>query len=119
MGGEQILSQEDVDALLAGGGDTEQEGESNLSQEAQSSFGEEDKKVVTAAAGRSEFEVKKLLSSLCRKAHVQRDSGVKVIWNALGLFPLTPGYNMQIQGRNYVTLGCLSNAHLVVGLTDP
>ena len=110
---DEILSQDDVDALLEGAGS----GDEKPSQAAAPAE-EPERKIVQASSGRSASEALNLLAGLCKKAMVQRDRDVRVIWNAHGLFPLTPGYNMEIQGRTYVSLGSLSNSHLVVGLTD-
>ncbi len=111
VSGDEILSQDDVDALLEGaGGETEEAAPA----------GENDggKKIVTANNGRSDEEARYLLASLCKKAIVPREKGVRVIWNAQGLFPLTAGYQMEIQGSKYVSLGSLGEAHLVVGQID-
>lgn len=110
---DEILSQDDVDALLEGG----DSGEEKPSQAA-AAVEEHERKIVTTSCGRSASEARELLVGLCKKAMVQRDKDVRVIWNAHGLFPLTAGYNMEIQGRTYVSLGSLGNTHLVVGLTE-
>ncbi|MGD8386639.1 MAG: hypothetical protein PVG49_05835 [Desulfobacteraceae bacterium] len=110
---DEILSQEDVDALLEGAGSGEEKPD-----QAAAPAEESDRKIVTASCGRSASEARNILADLCKKAMVQRDRDVRVIWNAHGLFPLTPGYNMEIQGKTYVSLGSLSNSHLVVGLTE-
>lgn len=110
---DEILSQDDVDALLEGAG-SEEEAPSQEATPAE----ESERKIVTASCRRSASEAMNILASLCRKAMVQRDRDVRVIWNAHGLFPMTSGYNMEIQGRTYVSLGSLGNSHLVVGLTE-
>ncbi|MFO7783588.1 MAG: hypothetical protein ACQET7_03120 [Thermodesulfobacteriota bacterium] len=107
---DQILSQEDVDALLAGAaGEEESAGEKPVSVK------EPDQKVALANVMRSDFEAREILAHLCRSACVQRDKGVSIIWNASGLFPLTSGYSMEIQGKKYVSLGPFGEEHLVVG----
>jgi len=115
VAGNDILSQEDVDALLEGADAGAGSDGAPVSAAPEESH---EKRSVTASGGRTDAEARELLSGLCRRAMIQRDRGVRVIWNAVGLFPLTPGYDMEIQGRNYITLGVLSNAHLVVGLTE-
>ena len=114
---DQILSQEDVDALLAGadiGGEPSEETTAGPEPGRE----ESDRKTVHASTGRSESEAREILAALCRKAIVVRDEGVRIIWNAMDSFPLSPGFNMEIQGHRYVSLGSISNAHLVVGQTD-
>ncbi len=106
---DQILSQDDVDALLAGAA----EGES--AEEKPVSAKEPERRTVAANVMRSESEVREILAQLCRSAFVQRDKGVSVIWNASGLFPLTSGYSMEIQGKKYVSLGPFGDEHLVIG----
>ena len=111
---DEILSQDDVDALLAGadsGGD-------EPAAEAAASEQEPGRKRVAAKVKRSEAEARIILTRLCRSAFVPRDEGVRIIWNAGGLFPLTPGYNMEIQGRKYVSLGPFGNEHLVIGRAE-
>jgi hypothetical protein len=111
---DEILSQDDVDALLAGaasGGD-------EPAAEPAASVQEPERKLVTAQVKRSEAEAREILTRLCRSAFVPRDRGVRIIWNAGDLFPLTPGYNMEIQGRKYVSLGPFGQAHLVIGRMD-
>lgn len=109
---DQILSQEDVDALLAGAAGEETAGEKTASAK------EEDRKAVTANVMRSESEAREIMARLCRSAFVQRDRGVSIIWNAYGLFPLTSGYSMEIQGKKYVSLGPFGDEHLVVGTRE-
>lgn len=111
---EDILSQDDVDALLAGADSNEEPKESPATSEAASQEGPE-RKLVMANVKRSESEARDILAQLCRNAFVPRDEGVRIIWNAGGLFPLASGYNMEIQGRRYVSLGPFGDAHLVIG----
>ena len=111
---DQILSQEDVDALLAGA----QAGSESPEETPPPGPANADRRLITAGAGRSESEARGILASLCRRALVERDDGVRIIWNAMDLFPLSSGYNMEIQGQRYVSLGSIGNAHLVVGLTE-
>jgi len=103
-----------VDALLAGA----DMGDDSPDEAVEASQQESDRKSVTASLGRSESEAHAILASLCRKAVVERDEGVRIIWNALDLFPLSSGYNMEIQGRRYVSLESIGNSHLVVGRTE-
>jgi len=111
---DQILSQDDVDALLAGA----DSGDESPDESSGPAPHEPDRKLVTATLGRSESQARAILASLCRKAVVERDEGVRIIWNALDLFPLSSGYDMEIQGRRYVSLGSIGNSHLVVGRTE-
>lgn len=108
---DQILSQEDVDALLAGA----TAGDDSAEEKPLHAESTEQKVVVTSAVRRSESEAREILASLCRSAFVQRDKGVSIIWNASGLFPLTSGYNLEIQGKQYMALGPFGEEHLVVG----
>lgn len=109
---DQILSQEDVDALLAGAAGEES------AAETPGSVKQPDRRMVVANVMRSESEVREILAHLCRSAFVQRDKGVSIIWNASGLFPLASGYRMEIQGKKYVSLGAFGDEHLVVGSTE-
>ncbi|MFP3929288.1 MAG: hypothetical protein ACLFUP_10310 [Desulfobacteraceae bacterium] len=111
VSGDEILSQSDVDALLEGAN-------TETDEAAPSAEAEGGKKTITAGRSRTDEEVKDLLASLCRKAFVPREKGVRVIWNAHGSIPLAPGYKMEIQGRKYVALGPFGDAHLVVGRID-
>ncbi|MCF8061897.1 MAG: hypothetical protein K9M82_05225 [Deltaproteobacteria bacterium] len=111
---DEILSQDDVDALLAG---ADSGGDEPPVETAAAGEGHEPRRV-TANVKRSDAEARDILARLCRSAFVPRDKGVRIIWNADGLFPLTPGYNMEIQGRMYVSLGPFGGTHLVVGRSD-
>lgn len=114
---DDILSQDDVDALLAGAGsDEEPEGKAAASGPLTKEGPE--RKMVMANVKRSDAEAKSILERLCRSAFVPRDEGVRIIWNAHGLFPLASGYDMEIQGRRYVSLGPFGDAHLVIGRSD-
>ncbi len=110
---DQILSQEDVDALLAGAG-TEDE----VTGEKPASVTEPGPKTFVPNVMRSESEAREILANLCRSACVERDKGISIIWNAAGLFPLTSGYSMDIQGKQYVALGPFGEEHLVVGCKE-
>ena len=111
---DEILSQDDVDALLAGAGSGGDEPEAEAAAPEQGP----ERKLVTANVRRSEAEARDILARLCRSAFVPRDKGVRIIWNAGGLFPLTAGYNMEIQGRRYVSLGPFGRTHLVIGRSE-
>jgi hypothetical protein len=103
-----ILSQSDVDALLA-------QAEAPEEDNTQGIVEEPEKIVVHSSKGKSEDEIRGLLSQLQKRAFVRRDRGVSVIWNASGVFPMTEGYTLEIQGRRYISLGSLFDSHLVVG----
>jgi hypothetical protein len=109
----QILSQEDVDALLAGAADDQ-----GSPAEAAGRVSEPKSRAVPGNVMRSESEAREILAHLCRSACVPRDKGVSIIWNASGLFPLTSGYSMEIQGKTYVSLGPFGHEHLVVGSNE-
>ncbi|MFC1823485.1 hypothetical protein ACFL9T_12315 [Thermodesulfobacteriota bacterium] len=130
MADDQMLGQDDIDALLAQSDKTD---EGEASSEDQSEAPEEEQKLPaeteepleqpslkTAAKSirKSNSEVRAMTTQLFNKAFLQRDDGVKVIWNALGVIPMNAGVNMKIQGMEYVTMGILHQKHLVVGVKD-
>jgi hypothetical protein len=108
MSEKSILAQDDIDALLGevgNDGDSESQ-EGRIEQPPVTTFGTP-KRV-------SDEEVQSLLDQLYRRAVMERERDVKIIWNASGVYPMTSGFNLRIQGRNYVSLGILNDTHLVV-----
>ena len=102
-----ILAQDEIDALLGG---TDQKPESQLAEpvlDVKTTFSNPTK--VT------QEDVRNLLQELHNRAVFERDDGVRIIWNAQGVYPMTSGFQMQIEGVRYVSLGVLQDTHLVVG----
>ncbi|MBW1721965.1 MAG: hypothetical protein JRH13_08860 [Deltaproteobacteria bacterium] len=108
---EKILSQDDVDAILAQSG-IEGDYESKPEAEEPSQV---DKKVFTTK-GRSDEEVRTLSYQLFNKAFLERgEEEVSVIWNAAFVMPMETGLNIKIGGKDYITIGTLNEKHLIVG----
>lgn len=108
--GDQQLGQDDIDALLNQNNNVQEETEEVSTAPAD--------KPVLRTKKRSHEAVKSLSADLYNKAFLQRDDGVKVIWNASTVFPMTSGLSLKIQGAEYISLGVLHNKHLVVGLKN-
>ena len=104
------LSQDDVDALLSQSG-LEGSYESENSTE---SHKLPEKKTIRSKQ-RSQEEAQEISYHLYNKAFLEREEGVAVIWNADGVVPMDPGQTIRIQGKDYITLGVLSERHLIIG----
>jgi hypothetical protein len=137
---DDILGQDDIDALLAGEDlkeapdVSEDVDEETLEQEAAGTglLGQDDIDALLSQVGTAGEDEPDPLSSLRAPAKVSdeyirsltvqlynrslllREPGVQVIWNALNTLPMNTGMNLNIQGMEYKTLGILHNNHLVV-----
>jgi hypothetical protein len=109
---DKLLAQDDIDALL---GEAGIEGNYETTSETP--------KTRLPAPGRtsslrfvkgSDDDAKIALSILRNRAFLAREEDVKVIWNALGTIPMASGFNINIQDREYISLGVLHENHLVV-----
>ena len=62
----------------------------------------------------SDEYVRSLSVKIYNRSLLLREQGVQVIWNALNTLPMNTGMNLNIQGMEYKTLGTLHSKHLVV-----
>jgi hypothetical protein len=109
---DRLLAQDDIDALL---GEAGIEGKYETKEEPQKSPGNAPKKKPSVRFTRvSEEDVRFTMSILRNKAFLEREDDVKVIWNASGTIPMASGFSINIQDRDYVSLGVLHENHLVV-----
>jgi hypothetical protein len=127
MADNQILGQDDIDALLAQTEkttDPEKPAEDALTaplkQQEKSDLSDEFSDGPATKKGRksirrSNEKAKEMSVQLYQKAILQRDAGIKVIWNASGVLPMAEGLRMKIKGIEYVSMGVLHDRHLVVG----
>ncbi len=106
----KMLSQDDVDAILNESGI---EGDYESKEDAPEPHEE---KRPFAAKRKSADEVKRLSGHLFAAAFLEREDGVAILWNASGVMPLEAGRSLQMNGRDYVTLGVLRERHLIVGI---
>ena len=140
---DQLLGQDDIDALLAGSdveessGPSEVEGsESADGEDTTGLLGQDDIDALLSQVGDEKEEEEpddpdpiarlggpeKVSDEYVRSVSVQiynrslllREPGVQVIWNALNTLPMNSGMNLNIQGMEYKTLGVLHTKHLVV-----
>lgn len=136
---DQLLGQEDIDALLAGadseesaggdpwngeGGDTtggllgQDDIDALLSQVDGTQEDESDgPDPLTGLPGPKKISDEYVLSlsvHIYNRSLLLREPGVQVIWNALNTLPMNTGMNLNIQGMEYQTLGVLHTRHLVV-----
>lgn len=110
---DRLLAQNDIDALLGEAG-IEGDYETNgLSEKVLHDTYRKNPPSLRFIR-RTENDAKIALSFLRSKAFLEREDDVKVIWNALGTVPMASGFNINIQDREYVSLGILHENHLVV-----
>ena len=144
---DQLLGQDDIDALLAGAGLEEPSHSSGggasaapkeeepvkgmlgqddidalLSQfdsDGDDDLGETEPGVRLQGAERiSDEYIRSLSVQIFNHSFLSREPGVQVIWNALNTLPMNTGLNLNIQGMEYKTLGTLHTKHLVVKNDD-
>jgi len=109
---DRLLAQDDIDALL---GEAGIEGRYETKEELQKSQPNVPKKTPSIRFTRiSDDDVRVTISILRNKAFLEREDDVKVIWNASGTIPMASGFSINIQDRDYVSLGVLHENHLVV-----
>ena len=109
---DRLLAQDDIDALL---GEAGIEGRYETKEELQKSQPNVPKKTPSIRFTRiSDDDVRLTISVLRNKAFLEREDNVKVIWNASGTIPMASGFSINIQDRDYVSLGVLHENHLVV-----
>lgn len=109
---DKLLAQDDIDALLGEAGiegNYETKGPQEVTRQAP-----RQKAQSIRFIKRSDDDVRFTMSVLRNKAFLEREDNVKVIWNASGTIPMASGFNINIQEREYVTLGILHENHLVV-----
>jgi len=106
----QLLAQDDIDSLLneAGvdGGDepeefTEPDPEKNPPPKIK-------------PIQRTEEDVGNAMAQIYTRAILKREESVRVIWNALGVLPMIAGIDVEIEGKNFLSLGVLQGKHLIV-----
>ncbi|MBN2123563.1 MAG: hypothetical protein JW821_04675 [Deltaproteobacteria bacterium] len=101
----KILSQDDIDSILDQGGNAlEDSEECNAVAHRAPAF--------TPEISKEAFQ--RILEDLYRRGALKRETGVTVIWNAHGNFPMASGVKMSINGMDYVSLGVLYDQHLVL-----
>jgi hypothetical protein len=109
---DRLLAQDDIDALL---GEAGIEGKYETKEELQKSQVNVPKKTPSVRFTRiSDDDARFTISMLRNKAFLEREDDVKVIWNASGTIPMASGFSINIQDRDYVSLGILHENHLVV-----
>ena len=110
---DRLLAQNDIDALL---GEAGIEGNYETKGPLEKVSHDTNKKNYPSLrfVRRSEDDVRETMSILRNKAILEREDDIKVIWNALGTVPMASGFNINIQDREYVSLGVLHENHLVV-----
>ena len=138
---DQLLGQDDIDALLAGASLEESSHSSGGGASADpkeeepvkgmlgqddidallSQFDSDDDPGKTEPRVRlqgtervSDDYVRSLSVQIFNHSLLSREPGVQVIWNALNTLPMNTGLNLNIQGMEYKTLGTLHTRHLVV-----
>ena len=67
---------------------------------------------------RTEEDVENTMAQVYARAILKREEGVRVIWNVLGILPLVSGINIQIEGKDFLSLGVLQGKHLIVTPKD-
>jgi len=109
---DRLLAQDDIDALL---GEAGIEGRYETKEETQRPQANAPQKGPSIRYTRiSDDDVRLTMSVLRNRAFLEREDDVKVIWNASGTIPMASGFSINIQDRDYVSLGVLHENHLVV-----
>jgi hypothetical protein len=109
---DRLLAQDDIDALL---GEAGIEGNYETNDPIEKTRKDTYTKTPSLKFGkRSDDDVRFTISILRNKAFLVREEDVKVIWNASGTIPMASGFNINIQEREYISLGVLHENHLVV-----
>jgi hypothetical protein len=109
---DRLLAQDDIDALLGEAG-IEGNYETKGTRE-KSRLEPLPKTPLIRFLKGSDDDTRVTMSQLRNKAFLERENDVKVIWNAAGTIPMASGFNINIQDREYVSLGVLHENHLVV-----
>jgi hypothetical protein len=109
---EKLLAQDDIDALL---GEAGVEGNYETKSSADNPHHNSFSMIPSSRFNKkSDDDVIFAISVLHKKAYLEREENIKVIWNASGTIPMASGFNLNIQERDYVSLGILHETHLVV-----
>lgn len=109
---DKLLAQDDIDALL---GEAGIEGKYETKEPPQKTQPHASQKAPSIRFTKiSDDDVRFSISILRNKAFLERENNVKVIWNASGTIPMASGFNINIQDRDYISLGVLNENHLVV-----
>ena len=108
---DKLLAQDDIDALL---GEAGLEGGYDSGKKVEVQPKQSDNKSIIRFSKVTDDEVHETMSLLLAKALLERDDGVKVIWNAIGTIPMATGFSMNIQEMEFESLGVLKEHHLVV-----
>lgn len=141
---DQLLGQDDIDALLTGTDVEESPGSSGAEDSGSTKeedttndlLGQDDIDALLSQVGDDNEEdeldepdpierlqgpakvsdeyVRSLSVQIYNRSLLLREQGVQVIWNALDTLPMNTGMNLNIQGMEYKTLGVLHAKHLVV-----
>ena len=110
---DKLLAQNDIDALL---------GEAGVEGNYEKKASEENAPYKPAPKNspsirflkRTDDDAKSTISLLQHMAFIEREDTVKVIWNASGTIPMSSGFKINIQDREYISLGVLYKNHLIV-----
>ncbi len=110
-GDEQLLAQDDIDALL---GEAGLDGgyDENKKEDLPPPLPEKQSSIKYAKI--SDKAVQDILYILHTKAYLEREDDVRIIWNASGTISMSAGMSMKIQDTDYTSLGVLFKSHLVV-----
>lgn len=140
---DQLLGQDDIDALLAGTDEDESSGPSEVEgsesadgEDTTGLLGQDDIDALLSQVGDDKQDeelddpdpiarlrgpekvsdefVQSLSVQIYNRSLLLREPGVQVIWNALNTLPMNSGMNLNIQGMEYKILGVLHTKHLVV-----
>jgi len=60
-------------------------------------------------------DVSGLMECLFNKSCLNREEGIRIIWNASSVFPMNSGITLKIEGQDYISLGALHENHLIIG----
>ena len=111
----KLLAQDDIDALLNEAGlEGDYEDESNQAggeQQSTSTSFPQTRKIPTE-------QYESTLAHLRERASLEREEGIKIIWNAFKSLPMTAGLKIKIQEQGYVSMGVLEAKHLIVAKMD-
>ena len=110
-GDEQLLAQDDIDALL---GEAGLDGgyDENKKEDLPPPLPSKQSSIKYAKI--SDKAVQDILYILHTKAYLEREDDVRIIWNASGTISMSAGMSMKIQDTDYTSLGVLFKSHLVV-----
>ena len=106
----QLLAQDDIDSLLNEAG----VGGGNEPEESTEPEPEKKPPPTIEPIQRTEEDVENTMAQIYDRAILKREEGVRIIWNALGILPMIPGIDVEIEGKDFLSLGVLQGKHLIV-----